>query len=134
MAVLHPTMTMDDVTIVSSKKTVAEVNTIAVTKSQEIKPRTMLNIIISLGVGVAGILLLLMFHLPTTVVLLSTVITVPVSLFLLEGRTRDDSQDRQLIRLINRGKSKDIEGGVFYANSNQPEDILHAHITVFDVK
>lgn len=128
---LHPTRTMDDVTLVSSAKSVANANTVSIGKTGEIAQKTVMWIVLTFAGNTLVFALLMACHVPLVVGTVIAVLTWSVSLFLTIGKTRDNTRDRQLRRLVNSHRSKKVAGGVFYANSNEPEDVLTVHIVQF---
>ena len=128
---LHPTRTMDDVTLVSSAKSVANANTVSIGKTGEIAQKTVMWIVLTFAANTLVFALLMACHVPLVVGTVIAVLTWAVSLFLTIGKTRDNTRDRQLRRLVNSHRSKKVAGGVFYANSNEPEDVLTVHIVQF---
>lgn len=128
---LHPTRTMDDVTLVSSAKSVANANTVSIGKTGEIAQKTVMWIVLTFAANTLVFALLMACHVPLVVATVIAVLTWSVSLFLTIGKTRDNTRDRQLRRLVNSHRSKKVAGGVFYANSNEPEDVLTVHIVQF---
>ena len=128
---LHPTRTMDDVTLVSSAKSVANANTVSIGKTGEIAQKTVMWVVLTFAGNALVFALLMACHVPLVVGTIISVLTWAVSLFLTIGKTRDNARDRQLRRLVNSHRSKKVAGGVFYANSNEPEDVLTVHIVQF---
>lgn len=134
-APLHPIRTMDDVTIVSSKQYIGEINTIPLSKSVELKSKDILYGVISLVVGVLSSATVgLLLHLPAAAMILLAVAVFLFSYWLATSIVKSDNTgDRQLKRLINKTKSRDIDGNVFYANSNVAEDVMSVQIADFRI-
>lgn len=134
-APLHPIRTMDDVTIVSSKQYIGEINTIPLSKSVELKSKDILYGVISLVVGVLSSATIgLLLHLPAAAMILLAVAVFFFSYWLATSIVKSDNTgDRQLKRLINKTKSRDVDGNVFYANSNTAEDVMSVQIADFRI-
>ena len=134
-APLHPMRTMDDVTIVSSKQYIGEINTIPLSKSVELKSKDILYGVISLVVGVLSSATIgLLLHLPAAAMILLAVAIILLSYWLATSIVKSDNTgDRQLKRLINKTKSRDVDGNVFYANSNTAEDVMSVQIADFRI-
>lgn len=134
-APLHPMRTMDDVTIVSSKQYIGEINTIPLSKSVELKSKDILYGVISLVVGVLSSATIgLLLHLPAAAMILLAVAVFFFSYWLATSIVKSDNTgDRQLKRLINKTKSRDVDGNVFYANSNTAEDVMSVQIADFRI-
>lgn len=134
-APLHPIRTMDDVTIVSSKQYIGEINTIPLSKSVELKSKDILYGVISLVVGVLSSAIIgLPLHLPAAAMILLAVAIFFFSYWLATSIVKSDNTgDRQLRRLINKTKSRDVDGNVFYANSNTAEDVMSVQIADFRI-
>lgn len=134
-APLHPMRTMDDVTIVSSKQYIGEINTIPLSKSVELKSKDILYGVISLVVGVLSSAIVgLLLHLPAAAMILLAVAIILLSYWLATSIVKSDNTgDRQLKRLINKTKSRDVDGNVFYANSNTAEDVMSVQIADFRI-
>lgn len=134
-APLHPMRTMDDVTIVSSKQYIGEINTIPLSKSVELKSKDILYGVISLVVGVLSSAIVgLLLHLPAAAMILLAVAVFFFSYWLATSIVKSDNTgDRQLKRLINRSRSRDVDGNVFYANSNTAEDVMSVQIADFRI-
>ena len=134
-APLHPMRTMDDVTIVSSKQYIGEINTIPLSKSVELKSKDILYGVISLVVGVLSSATIgLLLHLPAAAMILLAVAVFFFSYWLATSIVKSDNTgDRQLKRLINRSRSRDVDGNVFYANSNVAEDVMSVQIADFRI-
>lgn len=134
-APLHPMRTMDDVTIVSSKQYIGEINTIPLSKSVELKSKDILYGVISLVVGVLSSATIgLLLHLPAAAMILLAVAVFFFSYWLATSIVKSDNTgDRQLKRLINRSRSRDVDGNVFYANSNTAEDVMSVQIADFRI-
>ncbi|EIT87537.1 hypothetical protein A200_07644 [Parascardovia denticolens IPLA 20019] len=134
-APLHPMRTMDDVTIVSSKQYIGEINTIPLSKSVELKSKDILYGVISLVVGVLSSATIgLLLHLPAAAMILLAVAVFFFSYWLATSIVKSDNTgDRQLKRLINKTKSRDVDGNVFYANSNVAEDVMSVQIADFRI-
>lgn len=134
-APLHPMRTMDDVTIVSSKQYIGEINTIPLSKSVELKSKDILYGVISLVVGVLSSATIgLLLHLPAAAMILLAVAVFFFSYWLATSIVKSDNTgDRQLKRLINKTRSRDVDGNVFYANSNTAEDVMSVQIADFRI-
>lgn len=120
---------MDDVTEVSSSESVERKNTIALWKNTEMRSKTMLWIVLG---GVAGVILMILCY-PLTgpfgsVFILIGLIAGPV---LMVGTVNDPTRQVRWRRAINRLRSKNIEGKVFFPNSDSPENIQTVEPVVF---
>lgn len=128
--VLHPTETMDDVTIVSSATSVANVNTTSVTRTLEIKTSTIFHWIQAGVITIIVFAFVFVLHIPILINTVITLTTLGVSLWLLEGKTKDRAMEQQLKRVKNKRKSKKITGGIYYPASASSEDILTAPLII----
>ncbi|GGI15374.1 hypothetical protein GCM10007377_15580 [Galliscardovia ingluviei] len=122
----HPRTTMDDITDVSNPLRVSAKNTIDVTRNMEMRSRTVLAVLVGLGVGaLMGFIVGTLLPFIGVVWAVSVMIPVTVVAFVLlfAGRVRDRAADFRWRRLHQRLKSKNIDGGVFYPNSVTPEHL-----------
>lgn len=119
----HPRETMDDLTEVSCTQSLEKVNTIRVSKSTEIRSKTVTAILVG---GVAGGILTIMFW-PIlnqwgTVFTILGMVGTP---FFAVGTVRDDTRQLRWRRAFNSMKSQKVEGKVFFPNSIHPENVTH---------
>ena len=124
---LHPRETMDDVTEVSSGESIEATDTLMVTRNVEVRSKTFGSIIggLLLGIPPAAIAVT---SLPRDI---GATLAVPLLLLpavilplLVTGTVHDRTRQVRYKRLINRMRSKNIEGQAFYPNSDAPEDLL----------
>lgn len=123
----HPRETMDDVTNVSSDEQIERANTFMITKNTEARSRTVFSVI--LGGGIGFILCIIVASIIGGTVgwsigamfILAGMIIAP---FLIVGTIRDRTQQTRWKRLLEDMRSRNVEGKVFYPNSNQPENIV----------
>lgn len=120
---------MDDVTEVSSSESVERKNTIALWKNTEIRSKTVLWIVIG---GVAGVILMVLFY-PLagpfgSIFILIGLVAGPV---MMVGTVNDPTRQVRWRRTLNSLRSKNIEGKVFFPNSNSPENIQEIKPVMF---
>lgn len=124
---LHPRETMDDITKVSSNEEIERKNTFMITKSTEARSRTVFSVI---GGGCVGLIFCIIIAsiiggtlgwMIGAMFILAGMIIAP---FFLVGTIRDRTQQTRWKRLLQDIRSRNIEGQVFYPNSNQPENIV----------
>lgn len=120
---------MDDVTEVSSSESVERKNTIALWKNTEMRSKTMLWIVLG---GVAGVILMILFY-PLagpfgSAFILIGMIAGPV---MMVGTVNDPTRQVRWRRTVNNLRSKNIEGKVFFPNSDSPENIQEVEPVVF---
>lgn len=125
----HPRDTMDDVTEVSSTQDIEKKNTITITKNTEVTSKTFFSII---GGFVFGLILFFMFYklIGMTAAAFLVVASAAAAPFLIVGRVNDPTQQVRWRRVLNRLRSKDIEGQAFFPNSDAPENITRIETLV----
>lgn len=120
---------MDDVTEVSSTQSIERQNTITVTRNIEMRSKTLFSII---GGFIIGLLLFFMLF-KLVGMTIGALIVVACSVgtpLLLVGRVNDPTQQVRWRRLVAKIKSRDIEGQVFFPNSDTPENITRIETVV----
>lgn len=117
----HPSETMDDLTDLSADEAMERRNTIMVTKSMEVRSKTVFGLIVGLVVGVAASIpfVLLLGPIAAPVALLPTAIGPLLS----SGTVRDRTEQARYSRLWNAWRGRGVEGRVWFPNGNQPEDL-----------
>lgn len=127
----HPRDTMDDVTEVSSAKSIEKKNTVMLTrKGVEARSKTVIMVIIGAFVGVAFFLLFQPL-LGTTVSVFFIVLFPAAMPFLFVGTVRDGTEQVRWKRYVNRTKSKEIVGQIFFPNSTEAENVTETEMVVF---
>lgn len=129
-AILHPRDTMDDITEVASVQSIEKKNTVTLTKNTEIRSKTFISILIG---GVTGVVLCFFTWSWLPSMLASAFIPIGAVLgpFLAVGTVRDRTQQERWVRLVNKLRSRSVEGQVFFPNSDEPEDIINIKEAVF---
>lgn len=129
MADKGPALTelMEDITEVSSTEGIERKNTIMVTRNIEASSRTVLS---AVGGAIVGAVLMLIIASigggslnSWTVGAIMGLACIPVGPFLFTGRVGDATRQVRYKRILNRLRSRRIEGEVFYPNSDSPENI-----------
>lgn len=125
----HPRDTMDDVTEVSSTKDIEKKNTITITKNTEVTAKTFFSII---GGFAFGLILFFLFYqlIGMTAAAFLVVASAAAAPFLIVGRVNDPTQQARWRRILSKLGSKQIEGEVFFPNSDTPENITRIEMLV----
>lgn len=119
----HPKLVMNDITGVSAPGSIERVNTMQITKNTEARSKTVLSVIVGLGIGVLFALVVAQFAGMTVgaFVAVACMFLVP---FLAVTRVKDATQQARWRRAMETMKSRKVEGNVFYVNSTHAENIV----------
>lgn len=120
----HPRLTMDDITEVSGQQEIEKQNTISLDKNIEVSFKQFFSVIIGLGIGFVVFLCTYQIIGLYAAAFLLVLITAACP-FLFVSKVRDATDQTKWVRLLNKVKSKDIEGKAFFPNSDTPENITH---------
>lgn len=119
----HPQDTMDDITSISSGREIEKVNTTMVTRSTEIRWKTIVVMVV--GAGIGGVLGFMLYPLAgVTVAAAVFCIIMAAVVYLGVGTVRDSTEERKWRRAMHQLQSRNIEGQVFYVNSSHPENLI----------
>lgn len=120
----HPYETMDDLTDVSGDEAMERRNTIMVTKTTEVRSKTVVGVIVGLivGVGLYAAAFLVVGAFWATPFLL---VPLGVAPWVVSGVVRDRTQQARYRRLMLQYRSarKGVAGRVWFPNSLEPEDL-----------
>lgn len=118
----HPMETMDDVTEVSSTAEIERRNTFMITKNTEARSKTVISVLVGGAVGLMLCLIVVPFlgYTVGAVIILICLVATPL---LMVGTVKDPTQQVRWKRLLKQLQSRNIEGQVFYPNSNKPENL-----------
>lgn len=130
MSELHPRLTMDDITEVSSTEELEKRNTVYISKNTEVRSKTILYAVIGGAIGLVIFAMLVSF-LPVTICVAFPLAGAILGPWLMVGRTNDERRQLNWQRLVNKAKSKELTGQIFFPNSHAPEDVTHTQVKVF---
>lgn len=128
--VAHPRTTMDDITEVSSTEELEKRNTVYISKNHEIRSKTALWIIVGAAIGLVVFVILVNF-LPIMICVAAPLGGAVLAPWLMVGRTNDSRRQLHWTRFVNKAKSRDITGQIFFPHSSYPEDVTHTEVKVF---